>query len=108
VRRTLALPLLLALLLLPASARAQYMQISGVVMTSRGTPIPGCVVQLINPDVGPSYPVSTGAGGEYAFPEVPTKVRSLYTLQVRWKDSVIYRGIIRRPGVQPPIVIQLP
>lgn len=85
-----------------------YMQISGVVVTSRGVPIPGCLVRLQNPDVGLSYPVSTGPAGDYYFPEVPTQVRTLYVIQVFWNGSIIYNGIVYQPGLQPPITIPVP
>jgi hypothetical protein len=106
LRRILGIALLAVLL--PGVALAQFMQIGGVVVTSRGMPIPGCIVQLMSADVGPSYPISTGPTGEYYFPQVPTRVNSLYTIQVRWDGNVIFNGIIRGPGIQPPIVIPTP
>jgi hypothetical protein len=98
---------LLAAVLVPCVSFAQYMQIAGVVMTSRGVPLPGCIVQIFG-DPGPSYPVSTGAQGEYFFPQVPNQVLHLYTIQVRWGDQLIYTGMISHPGQQEPIVINVP
>lgn len=108
-----ALSIAFLLVLLPCLAFSQgmpgpYMQISGVVITSRGMPIPGCIVQLQNQEVGASYPVSTGAAGDYYFPQVPTQVRTLYIIQVFWNGNVIYNGLVYQPGLQPPITIPVP
>ena len=111
MRRLLCILVVLAWLPHAASAQFganQYMQVGGMVLTSRGQPIPGCIVQLFNPDLGPSVPTSTGATGEYYFSLVPTNVRSLYTIRVTWSGAVIYNGIIRHPGIQEPIVIPVP
>ena len=109
MRRAL-LPLVgLALLLgfaFPASA--QYMQVTGIVITSRGIPVPGCAVQLLSTDLGPSIIVTTGGNGGFFFDAIPTNVRSLYTLQVRWGENVIYQGFVTRPGLQPNIIIPVP
>lgn len=89
-------------------AQPGYMSIAGQVVTSRGVPIPGVTVQLVSPDVGASYPVTTGPNGEYFFPHVPTNVRSLYVIRVLWGSNQIYQGVVERPGTQRTIVIQVP
>ena len=111
MKRLLSIALLVALLQCLAFSQGmpgQYMQINGVVVTSRGVPVPGCIVQLQNPEVGPSYQVSTGAAGDYYFPEVPTQVQTLYMIQVFWNGNMIYNGLIERPGTQAPIMIAVP
>lgn len=62
----------------------------------------------MNTETGASYPVSTGAEGEYYFPQVPTKVRSLYMIQVQWNGRAIYERNVEHPGAQEPIVIRVP
>lgn len=89
-------------------ALAQYMQIGGTIMTSRGVPIPGCIVILLNPSIGQSYPISTGANGEYFFPQVPSQVATLYTIRVIWNGTIIYQGVVSHPGIQEPIRIPVP
>jgi hypothetical protein len=84
------------------------MAVWGVIMTSRGVPIPGCLVQLINQDVGASNIVSTEGDGGYIFPQVPSNVRSLYEIQVHWQGNLIAANLVRHPGQQEPIVIQVP
>ena len=100
---------LLALPLICQAAHAQTtMQLAGVVQTSRGAPIPGCAVQLFNPAFGPSPPTMTNGGGQYAFFQIPSQVAQLYTITVMWNGTVIYRGFVRHPGPQEPIVIPVP
>jgi hypothetical protein len=86
-------------------ARAQSMEVAGVIRTSRGVPIPGCVVTLVNPDKSAIDSVETGTLGDYYFSEVPTDVDALYTIEVRWGRSILYRGLVRNDGMQEPIVI---
>jgi hypothetical protein len=109
----LALGLAMAVAVPGPPARAQqaqpgYMSVSGQVVTSRGVPIPGVTVQLLSPDVGASYPVTTGPNGEYFFPHVPTNVRNLYVIRVLWGSKPIYQGVVDHPGTQRTIVIQVP
>jgi hypothetical protein len=85
--------------------REAFMQVGGTVLTSRGQPIPGCLVVLRNPEVGDSFPVSTGATGAYFFPQVPTVVQTLYVIEVHWNGQIIFRGLVRHPGLQEPVVI---
>ena len=84
------------------------MQLVGVVQTSRGVAIPGCAVVLFNPAVGQSQPSITNGLGQYSFFQIPSQVAQLYTITVFWNGTVIYRGFVRHPGVQEPIIIPVP
>ena len=103
---------LLALLALPFVGEAAHaqavMQLGGVVQTSRGAPIPGCTVMLSNPAAKASRPSMTNGLGQYAFYQIPSRVAQLYTITVTWNRTVIYRGFVRHPGAQEPIVIPVP
>ena len=103
-----ALAALLALPLVCEAAHAQTMQLVGVVQTSRGMPIPGCTVQLFNAAIGESRPSITNGFGQYSFLDIPSNVAQLYTIAVMWNGTVIYRGFVRHPGPQEPIVIPVP
>ena len=39
----------------PSQLFAQHMEVSGLVKTLDGRPIPGCIVQLVNPDIKEAY-----------------------------------------------------
>jgi hypothetical protein len=82
------------------------MVVNGVVTDFRGTPVPGVRVQLFHPDLGPSAPTWTNAGGFYFVPNVPMNVRSFYVIEVYWDQSIVYRNFVERPGFQPPIVLK--
>lgn len=77
--------------------------VNGVVINRAGAPVGGLTVQLLHPELGPSFPIQTTPSGTYYFPSVPSNVRTPYVVEIRWGQQVIYRDYLRHLGPQEPI-----
>jgi len=98
--------LCLLLVARPAPVAAQGGTVSGVVLSSRQTPIPGLTLYLVHPVLGRSSPSYTNPQGQFSFISVPLR-NDPYYLEIYWGKQLLYRKpvFVKANVALPPIVL---